>query len=156
MGSFETKSSIREEIHRLCWHEHVQQDLCPSGKGLFDFPIKAADGNVDHFHGRVYLELSMMLEYLWVLVVLVGLEGILAADNAVVMAVMVKHLPKDKQRKALFYGLFGAFLFRFTALFLITFLVNVWQIQAIGAAYLLFLAVHYLVKKYTGAENEKR
>lgn len=102
------------------------------------------------------MELSLMLEYLWVLVVLVGLEGILAADNAVVMAVMVKHLPKDKQRKALFYGLFGAFVFRFTALFLITFLVNVWQIQAIGAAYLLFLSVHYLVKKYMRIEEEKK
>ncbi|VEF48605.1 Integral membrane protein TerC [Bacillus freudenreichii] len=102
------------------------------------------------------MELSMMLEYLWVLIVLIGLEGILAADNAVVMAVMVKHLPHDKQRKALFYGLFGAFIFRFAALFLITFLVNVWQIQAIGAAYLLFLSVHYLVKKYMGIEKEKK
>ena len=32
------------------------------------------------------------------------------------------------------------------ALFLITFLVNVWQIQAIGAAYLIFLAAHHLMK----------
>lgn len=102
------------------------------------------------------MELSMMLEYLWVLIVLIGLEGILAADNAVVMAVMVKHLPHDQQRKALFYGLFGAFLFRFAALFLITFLVNVWEIQAIGAAYLLFLSAHYLVKKYMGVAKEKK
>ncbi|MFD1705705.1 TerC family protein [Siminovitchia sediminis] len=101
------------------------------------------------------MDVSMLLEYLWVLVVLIGLEGILAADNAVVMAVMVKHLPKDQQKKALFYGLFGAFAFRFIALFLITFLVNVWQIQAIGAAYLLFLAINYLVKKYMGSEKEK-
>ena len=101
------------------------------------------------------MELSMMLEYLWVLVVLIGLEGILAADNAVVMAVMVKHLPRERQRKALFYGLLGAFVFRFAALFLITFLVNVWQIQAIGAAYLLFLAGHYLVKKYSSVGSGK-
>lgn len=100
------------------------------------------------------MEASMILEYGWVLLVLIGLEGILAADNAVVMAVMVKHLPKEKQKKALFYGLLGAFIFRFAALFLITFLINVWQIQAIGAAYLIFLSGHHLLKYRTA--NPKR
>ena len=46
------------------------------------------------------MDASILLEYGWVLLVLIALEGILAADNAVVMAVMVKHLPKDKQRKS--------------------------------------------------------
>ncbi|MBS4193775.1 TerC family protein [Lederbergia citri] len=92
------------------------------------------------------MELSMFLEYGWVFLVLVGLEGILAADNAVVMAVMVKHLPEKLQKKALFYGLLGAFIFRFAALFAITFLVNVWQVQAIGAAYLIYLAIHHMFK----------
>ena len=98
---------------------------------------------------------AIILEYLWVLVVLVVLEGLLAADNAVVMAVMVKHLPPDKQKKALFYGLFGAFIFRFTALFLITILVNYWQIQAIGAAYLLFIAIKNIYEKKFKNEEEK-
>lgn len=84
---------------------------------------------------------EIFLEYAWVLVVLIVLEGLLAADNAVVMAVMVKHLPTEKQKKALFYGLVGAFIFRFVALFLIAVLVNYWQIQAIGAAYLLFISI---------------
>lgn len=52
---------------------------------------------------------AILLEYAWVLVVLIVLEGLLAADNAVVMAVMVKHLPKNQQQKALLYGLVGAF-----------------------------------------------
>jgi YkoY family integral membrane protein len=87
---------------------------------------------------------AILLEYAWVLLVLVGLEGLLAADNAVVMAVMVKHLPKEQQKKALFYGLAGAFIFRFAALFMITLLVNIWQIQAIGAAYLLFISAKHI------------
>lgn len=87
---------------------------------------------------------TVFLEYAWVLLVLVGLEGLLAADNAVVMAVMVKHLPKAQQKKALFYGLLGAFVFRFLALFMITFLVNIWQVQAIGAAYLLFISIKHI------------
>lgn len=87
---------------------------------------------------------AIILEYAWVLLVLVILEGLLAADNAVVMAVMVKHLPREQQKKALFYGLLGAFIFRFAALFLITFLVNIWQVQALGAAYLLFISIKHI------------
>lgn len=91
------------------------------------------------------MEASMVLEYGWVLLVLAGLEGILAADNAVVLAVMVKHLPEKQQRKALFYGLAGAFVFRFSALFMISFLSGVWQIQAAGAFYLLFISIKHLL-----------
>ena len=90
--------------------------------------------------GGIILE-AILLEYAWVLIVLIVLEGLLAADNAVVMAVMVKHLPRIEQKKALFYGLLGAFVFRFAALFMITFLVNMWWIQALGATYLLFISI---------------
>lgn len=97
---------------------------------------------------------AVLLEYAWVLLVLVGLEGLLAADNAVVMAVMVKHLPKEQQKKALFYGLVGAFVFRFAALFMITLLVNIWQIQALGAAYLLFISVKSIYDQRKGDSDQ--
>lgn len=96
---------------------------------------------------------TVLLEYAWVLLVLIGLEGLLAADNAVVMAVMVKHLPKKQQKKALFYGLAGAFVFRFAALFMITLLVGIWQIQALGAAYLLFIAMKHIYDQRKGKEH---
>ncbi|MDU4448810.1 MAG: TerC family protein [Staphylococcus lugdunensis] len=71
---------------------------------------------------------SLILPYLWVILVLVFLEGLLAADNAVVMAVMVRHLPPEQRKKALFYGLLGAFIFRFIALFLIIMAIkNLWN-----------------------------
>src|SRR6476659_1351068 len=97
---------------------------------------------------------SIFLQYGWVLIVLVVLEGLLAADNAVVMAVMVKHLPKEQQKKALFYGLFGAFVFRFIALFLITFLAKYWEIQAIGALYLLYISIKHLYDNHFKKEEE--
>lgn len=96
---------------------------------------------------------AILLEYAWVLLVLVGLEGILAADNAVVMAVMVKHLPREQKKKALFYGLAAAFVFRFAALFMITLLVNIWQIQALGAAYLLFIALKHIFSRKNAADE---
>jgi len=77
---------------------------------------------------------SLLLEYGGVILILIALEGVLSADNALVLAIMVKHLPEDDRKKALFYGLFGAFIFRFGSLFLISFLVNVWQMQAIGVS----------------------
>lgn len=102
--------------------------------------------------------MDILLEYGWVLLVLIGLEGLLAADNAVVMAVMVKHLPHDQRKKALFYGLLGAFVFRFAALFMITLIVEWWFVQAIGAAYLLFISMKHLYdsrKNKNATEEEK-
>jgi YkoY family integral membrane protein len=87
------------------------------------------------------------MEYGWVLLLLIALEGLLAADNALVLAIMVKHLPEEERKKALFYGLAGAFVFRFASLFIISFLVDVWQVQAIGALYLLFIAINHIVRK---------
>lgn len=93
------------------------------------------------------MDASILLEYGWVLLLLIGLEGLLAADNALVLAIMVKHLPEEERRRALFYGLAGAFVFRFGSLFIISFLVDVWQVQAIGALYLLFIAINHIVRK---------
>lgn len=101
------------------------------------------------------MELSLILEYGWVLLILIGLEGLLAADNALVMAIMVKHLPDDQRKKALFYGLAGAFVFRFSSLFIISYLVDIWQVQAIGAAYLLFICVNNLYKKYKCQDEQE-
>ncbi|WP_458120315.1 TerC family protein [Paenibacillus sp. Z6-24] len=92
------------------------------------------------------MDAALLLEYGWVLLVLIALEGLLAADNALVLAIMVKHLPEDQRKKALFYGLFGAFVFRFGSLFLISFLVDVWQVQAIGALYLLYISINHIVR----------
>ena len=99
------------------------------------------------------MELSMLMEYGWVLLVLIVLEGLLATDNALVLAIMVKHLPEEERKKALFYGLLGAFIFRFGSLFIISFLVDVWQVQALGAAYLLFMAINHLVRKWAKGKS---
>lgn len=98
------------------------------------------------------MTMQLIIEYGWVLVVLVGLEGMLAADNALVLAIMVKHLPEKERKKALFYGLVGAFVLRFGSLFIISFLVDVWQVQAIGAVYLLFISVKHLYDKFSPKE----
>ena len=102
------------------------------------------------------MDAQLIIEYLWVLVVLIGLEGLLAADNALVLAIMVKHLPEKERKRALFYGLAGAFVLRFGSLFIISFLVDVWQVQAIGAAYLLFISIKHIYEKIAHKDKEEK
>ena len=75
------------------------------------------------------------------------LECILSADNALVLSAFVKPLPKEQQKKALVYGLWGAYLFRFIFIGLGTFLIKLWWIKLIGALYLLWLAVIFFKDK---------
>jgi YkoY family integral membrane protein len=70
---------------------------------------------------------------------LVLLEGLLSADNAIVLAVLVLGLPRPEQRKALQYGIFGAFAFRITAIVLAVYLIQMQFVMLLGAAYLLWL-----------------
>ena len=97
---------------------------------------------------------TLWLEYAWALLILIGLEGLLSADNALVLAVIAKHLPENQKRRAINYGIIVAFVLRFAALFAISFIANVWQIQAIGAAYLLYLGLKHVIQARLGKENE--
>jgi YkoY family integral membrane protein len=97
---------------------------------------------------------SIWLEYAWALLILIGLEGLLSADNALVLAVIAKHLPDDQKKKAINYGILLAFAFRFVALFAISFIANVWQIQAIGAAYLLYLGLKHVIQARLGKKKK--
>jgi YkoY family integral membrane protein len=74
---------------------------------------------------------------------LVALEGLLSADNAMVLAVLVLGLPKAQQRKALRYGIIGAFAFRSIAILLAAFLVRLGWVKLVGAAYLLYLVYRH-------------
>jgi YkoY family integral membrane protein len=80
---------------------------------------------------------------------LVGLEGLLSADNAMVLAVLVLGLPKREQRKALRYGILGAFAFRVAAILGAYYLIQIRFVMLAGAAYLLWLPYNH----FTGHED---
>ena len=63
---------------------------------------------------------------------LVMLEGLLSADNAMVLAVLVLGLPKADQRKALRYGILGAFAFRSIATLLAAYLIRLGWVKLGG------------------------
>ena len=78
---------------------------------------------------------------------LIFLEGILSIDNALVIAILAKPLPKNQRRKALTYGLLGAFFFRFIAIAMASYLVKWLWVKYIGGAYLLFISAKELFFK---------
>jgi YkoY family integral membrane protein len=86
---------------------------------------------------------------------LVALEGLLSADNAMVLAVLVLGLPKAEQRKALRYGIIGAFAFRVVAILLAVYLKQIQFVLLIGAAYLLWLPYTHFAGHEDAASRRK-
>ncbi len=74
-----------------------------------------------------------------VILLLVLLEGLLSADNAMVLAVLALGLPKSQRKRALRYGIVGAFAFRSLALLFGLYMINVSLVKLAGAIYLLYL-----------------
>jgi YkoY family integral membrane protein len=85
---------------------------------------------------------------------LVALEGLLSADNAMVLAVLVLGLPKTQQRKALRYGIVGAFVFRAAATLLAAFMIKLGWVKLVGAGYLLYLVYRHFGG--SGGAEERR
>ena len=77
---------------------------------------------------------------------LVILEGLLSADNALVMAVMVLGLPKHDHKKVLSYGLVGAFGFRTLATVLAIYLIQIVVVKLLGGLYLLYLTYSHFAQ----------
>ncbi len=95
-----------------------------------------------------------LLHNIAIIATLVVLEGLLSADNALVLAVLVKHLPKHQQKRALRYGIAGAFVFRGIGVVLAAYLIKYWQFKAAGAAYLLYLAIKHFHHRSTNGHKE--
>lgn len=74
---------------------------------------------------------------------LIALEGLLSADNAMVLAILALGLPKHQQTKALRYGMLGAFLFRSIATLLAAYMIQLGWVKLVGAAYLLYLVYRH-------------
>jgi YkoY family integral membrane protein len=84
---------------------------------------------------------------------LVLLEGLLSADNAMVLAVLVLGLPRSQQQKALRYGILGAFLFRGLATVFAAYMIRLSLVKLIGGLYLLWLPYQHF---FGGGDAEAR
>lgn len=85
------------------------------------------------------------------------LEVILSIDNALVLAILASQLPKAQQKRALSYGLIGAFVFRFIAIGAANYLINLNWIKFVGGGYLVWLAMkNLLAEAESDPEHQKK
>ncbi len=118
----------------------------------------------------------MQQSWLFVVIQLIFLEGVLSLDNAAVLGAMVAVLPRDRvipwpgalrrvgrrldpllgaQRDAaLKVGLLGAYLGRAIMLGLAVYIVRIWWLRLAGALYLLYLALRYLAAPELDASDD--
>jgi YkoY family integral membrane protein len=88
---------------------------------------------------------------------LVVLEGLLSADNALVVAIMILGLPRTEQKLALRYGLLGAFAFRIVATLLAVYLIRLAWVKLLGGLYLVYLTyVHFFESGDANQRNKPR
>lgn len=98
-----------------------------------------------------YLNLSFMEFFssltahdIFTVLALALLEGILSVDNALVLAILVRPLPENLRKRALKWGIVGAFVFRLLAIIFATFLVKFVFFKLLGGIYLIYLAVKHM------------
>jgi YkoY family integral membrane protein len=76
---------------------------------------------------------------------LIVLEGVLSIDNALVLGLLARKLPPYLQKRALTYGLVGAFLFRLCAIATASLLLKWWVVKLLGGGYLVFIALKHVL-----------
>jgi len=91
-----------------------------------------------------FLHFHFSVEAPIVLVILIFLEAILSADNAIALAAIAQGLEdKELEAKALNLGLVVAYVLRVTLLLTATWVQKYWQFELLGASYLIWLVFQH-------------
>ncbi|KYC39776.1 hypothetical protein WA1_29935 [Scytonema hofmannii PCC 7110] len=101
-----------------------------------------------------YLHFHPSLETSIVLLLLIFLEAVLSADNAIALAAIAQGLENKKlESQALNIGLVVAYVLRITLLLTATWVQQFWQFELLGAAYLLWLVFQHFTSE-EGEDNQ--
>lgn len=93
---------------------------------------------------------------LLLLPVLVALEAVLSADNAIALAALVQGLENlELEKRALNIGLAFAYVLRMTLIVFASRVIGIWQFELAGALYLLWLVFQYFRSKSEESEDEE-
>lgn len=85
---------------------------------------------------------------------LIIIESLLSVDNAAVLATMVMDLPEEQRKKALKYGIWGAYFFRGLAMIFASVLIKIWWLKPLGGLYLLYLVFDWYKGKQTKTHDD--
>jgi len=80
---------------------------------------------------------------------IIAIDIILSGDNAIVIAMATKRLPKYQQNKAIIIGTSGAVLLRVILAMIVVYLLQIPFVHLFGGVLLLFIAYNVLVEKKT-------
>ncbi|WP_456273730.1 TerC family protein [Bacillus sp. AK031] len=83
---------------------------------------------------------------------IIAIDIILSGDNAIVIAMATKNLPKDLQNKAIFFGTAGAVILRILFAAIIVYLLQIPYVHLIGGVLLLWIAYKVLVEEEEEAD----
>jgi len=101
-----------------------------------------------------FLQDLSIQQALLIILNLVIIESLLSVDNAAVLATMVMDLPKEQRKKALKYGIIGAYVFRGICLVLAAWLIKIWWLKSLGGLYLVYIFFNYFKTKSTIAKED--
>ncbi|MFZ4543941.1 MAG: DUF475 domain-containing protein [Saprospiraceae bacterium] len=85
---------------------------------------------------------------------LILIESLLSIDNAAVLAVMVMDLKEEERKRALKYGIVGAYVFRGICLIFAAWLIKFWWLKPVGGLYLIYLTYSYFHSRSTPQKSD--
>lgn len=94
------------------------------------------------------------MEFLSALLAIVVIDLVLAGDNAIVIGLAARNLPKHQQKKAIFFGTFGAIILRIAATVGVVWLLKIPGLLVIGGLLLIWIAYKLLTEE-KGEEDIK-
>jgi len=87
------------------------------------------------------------MEFVSALLAIIMIDLLLAGDNALVIGLAARQLPKDQQKKAIFWGTFGAIGIRSLATLLVVWLLKIPGLMLVGGLLLVWIAFKLLVEE---------
>ncbi|WP_110504506.1 DUF475 domain-containing protein [Candidatus Karelsulcia muelleri] len=88
-----------------------------------------------------------------ILINIVLIEALLSIDNATILTTLVKNINKKDRKKALNYGILGAYFFRIISLIFAAVIINMWWLKLIGGFYLIDLGINHFLKTQKEEKN---
>ena len=87
------------------------------------------------------------------LLAIVLIDLVLAGDNALIIGLVARNLPKDTQRQVIFWGTFGAIAIRALMAILVVYILDLPGFMLAGGIALVWIARKLLTPEENGAEN---
>ncbi|ANF97558.1 TerC family protein [Paenibacillus bovis] len=87
------------------------------------------------------------VEFWIALASIVLIDLVLAGDNAIVIGMAARNIPKENQKKVIIWGTVGAFVIRAIATLLVVYLLHITGLRLIGGLALVYIAYKLLVEE---------